>query len=81
MEIIISKLDIHLEDLFDQNDLFGTWRINQSNAEQFLQFPQDLQEFIVNARNTPYLEIAQHLSQLPADKLREVAEGLLEITL
>jgi len=41
----------------------------------------DLQEFILKPVNQPYLELAQKLSQMSVDKMRDVAEGLLDITL
>jgi transcriptional regulator with XRE-family HTH domain len=42
--------------------------------------PKDLAEFISNPVNKNYLMIASRLSVLPADKLRVIAESLLEIT-
>jgi len=36
--------------------------------------------FISKPVNLPYLELAMRLSDLSAEKLRGVAEGLLEIT-
>lgn len=43
-------------------------------------YPKELQEFLSNPANLPYLELAKRLSELDAAKLRSVAEGLLEIT-
>ena len=43
--------------------------------------PQELQEFIANPANLPYIELAKKLSTIEAAKLRTIAEGLLEITL
>jgi len=43
--------------------------------------PLELQEFILKPVNQPYLELAQKLSQMSVDKMRDVAEGLLDITL
>jgi hypothetical protein len=43
--------------------------------------PVDLQTFVSKPINRPYLELAQRLSEMSVDKLRSVAEGLLEITL
>ena len=41
----------------------------------------ELQDFISKPINRPYLEIAQRLGDMSVEKLRTVAEGLLEITL
>lgn len=42
--------------------------------------PEDLDAFVRNPGNLPYLELAKKLSELDAAKLRGIAEGLLEIT-
>lgn len=45
-----------------------------------VQFSEELDKFINNSANLPYLELAKRLSELDAAKLRSIAEGLLEIT-
>jgi transcriptional regulator with XRE-family HTH domain len=42
--------------------------------------PPEVQEFISRPINVPYLQIAMNLSQMPAQTLRQVAAGLLDIT-
>lgn len=42
--------------------------------------PADVREFILKPINTPYLQIAMNLSTMPAESLRQIASGLLEIT-
>jgi transcriptional regulator with XRE-family HTH domain len=44
-------------------------------------FSDELKEFISKPINLPFLELAMKLSRMDAKKLREIAEGLLEITL
>ena len=41
----------------------------------------ELQGFVCKPINRPYLELAVRLSEMSVEKLRGVAEGLLEITL
>jgi hypothetical protein len=50
-------------------------------VEKFLELPDDLQAFLTQPVNRPYLELAVRLSEMSRDKLRSVAEGLLDITL
>ena len=40
-----------------------------------------MQQFVSKPVNQPYLELAQRLSEMSVERLRSVAEGLLEITL
>jgi len=42
--------------------------------------PPEVREFIAKPINIPYLQIAMNLSQMPAETLRQIASGLLEIT-
>ena len=59
----------------------GKWVQEQRMVQAFLELPPELQVFATQSANRPYLEIAQRLSDMPVEKLRSVAEGLLEITL
>ncbi|HOW91173.1 MAG TPA: helix-turn-helix transcriptional regulator [Anaerolineaceae bacterium] len=42
--------------------------------------PSELNEFVSNPANLPYIHLAKKLSGMEADRLREIAESLLEIT-
>jgi hypothetical protein len=53
----------------------------QGLVEKFLELPDELQVFLTQPVNRPYLELAVRLSEMSRDKLRSVAEGLLDITL
>lgn len=80
LEILLSILGSRTENFFDQNSPIGQWMIRQKAIEEFLDLPPELQEFVRQPVNRPYLELAQNLSDLSADKLRSVAEGILDIT-
>ncbi len=49
--------------------------------DQFGHMPQDVRDFVSQPVNEPYLRLAMRMSQLSAERLRGIAEGLLEITL
>lgn len=49
-------------------------------SAEFSALPVELQEFVANNSNLPYLQLAKRLSEMDAAKLRKIAEGLLEIT-
>ena len=42
--------------------------------------PEDLQSFLLEPLNEDYIRTAQRLSEMPTDKLRGIAETLLELT-
>ena len=80
LEILANGLQLRMEELFDQRGPIGQWRQEQLAIQQFLDLPDDLREFICKPVNLPYLQLAMRLSDLSVEKLRGVAEGLLEIT-
>lgn len=80
LEMITNAMEIRLEDLFDQHGPIGSWRNQQLAAQKFLDLPPEMQSFICKPVNQPYLNLAMRLSDLSAEKLRLVAESLLEIT-
>jgi len=80
LEGLLSVLGGHTEDFLDKNGPIGLWLTRQNAVEAFLNLSPELQEFVCQPVNRPYLDLAQNLSDLSADKLRSVAEGILNIT-
>jgi transcriptional regulator with XRE-family HTH domain len=81
LEAILTILDGHIETFFDQGTHIGKWMTQQKAIQQFLDMPDELQSFVCQAINRPYLDLARKLSNMSTDKLRSVAENLLDITL
>jgi transcriptional regulator with XRE-family HTH domain len=80
LEALIALLGGQVELLFDQTGPIGLWMVQQKAIQDFLQLPPVLQNFISKPVNRPYLELAMKLSGMSTDKLRSVAEDLLDIT-
>ena len=81
LEAILTVTGGRVENFFDQNGPIGKWMNDQQSIAEFLQLTPELRAFVCMPVNRPYLDLARNLSQLSADKLRSVAEGLLDITL
>ncbi len=81
LESMISALSSRIENFFDQSGPIGGWITDEKAIRQFLQLPKDLQAFICQPVNRPYLDLARKLSSMSNEQLRAVAEGLLDITL
>lgn len=81
LEILLKVLGGQIESFFDQSGPIGAWMQQQKAIRQFLELPPDLQAFACQPVNRPYVELALKLSQMSTEKLRSVAEGLLDITL
>jgi transcriptional regulator with XRE-family HTH domain len=81
LEALLAALGSRVELFFDQSGPIGQWMTGQKSVKQFLELPKELQAFVCQPVNLPYLELAMKLSAMSTDKLRSVAEGLLDITL
>lgn len=80
LEVIAAALDIRVETFLDDHGTIGAWRAQQATIQKFMELPERHQQFILLPVNRPYLELAMRLSELSVEKLRGIAEGLLEIT-
>jgi transcriptional regulator with XRE-family HTH domain len=81
LEAIITALGGAIDTFFDRSGPVGRWMTSQKAMDKFLELPEEMQSFICQPVNRPYLELAMKLSEMSKDKLRSVAEGLLDITL
>lgn len=81
LEGLLTVLGGQIEIFFDESGPIGQWMTRQQAIQDFLDLPADLQEFVCKPVNRPYLELALKLSAMSTEKLRSVAEGLLDITL
>ena len=81
LEAILAVVGSNVEACFDQNSHIGTWMRDQAAILEFMKLSPEMRSFVCSPVNQPYLELARNLSQLSADRLRAVAEALLDITL
>ncbi|MFN2198067.1 MAG: helix-turn-helix domain-containing protein [Anaerolineales bacterium] len=68
-------------EFLDRKSPVGAWAESYRIKIQLEDLPDELKEFAAKPINRPYLELAKRLSEMPVKQLREIAEGLLEITL
>jgi transcriptional regulator with XRE-family HTH domain len=80
LESLTTLLGTQIESLFDQTGHIGLWMVQQKAIQEFLTLPYELQNFVSKPVNRPYLELAKKLSGMSTDKLRSLAEDILEIT-
>jgi transcriptional regulator with XRE-family HTH domain len=80
LELLSGVLNRSIREFQDQKGPVGSWNAQQRALRDFQALPTELQTFISKPVNRPYLDLAFRLSGMPVEKLRAVAEGLLEIT-
>ncbi len=81
LETLAEVLGVPVRVFMDTEGPVGQWLAEQRQVADFLELPPELRAFVARPVNRPYLELAQRLSEMSVEKLRAVAEGLLEITL
>jgi transcriptional regulator with XRE-family HTH domain len=55
----------------------GAVLARQEEWQRFSSLPEEMRTFVANPRNLGYLEIALMFSQMPADKLRQIGESMV----
>ena len=83
LESIANFLNVSLNYFLDQGIMTGESNGHGATLDeiaQFSQLPAHVRQFISNPANLLYISIAMKLSDISADTLRDLAEGLLEIT-
>ena len=89
LQVLAAELGISLESFVDQGQASPPPQEQReaqqreappAEAPRLEHLPSDLQEFVAQPINAPYLQVALNLSQMPAEILRQLASGLFEIT-
>jgi transcriptional regulator with XRE-family HTH domain len=80
LEDLVKALGGRIESFFDRTGPIGQWLMNEEAIRDFLELPLELRQFVAMPVNRPYLELAMKLSNMSKEKLRSVAEDLLDIT-
>jgi transcriptional regulator with XRE-family HTH domain len=80
LEALANVLKLRIEDLIDKRGPVGKWRAERVEFEKFMGLDPDMRQFICAPVNSPYITLAKRLSQMSVEKLRSIAETLLEIT-
>lgn len=81
LETITRILGQPIQKFQDKDGPLGEWANHRLNINNFKDMPPEIQAFISRPINRPYIELAERMSQMSVQKLRSIAEGILEITL
>ena len=81
LNALLRLFERELGELVVDSGPIAEWDHAKKAGAAFIELPLDLQDFILKPINRPYLEIAQKLSHMSVDQMRDVAERLLDITL
>jgi transcriptional regulator with XRE-family HTH domain len=81
LEALAQELNIPSSELLAQEEIPDSGGNGEAHdLERLAHLPPGVREFVLQPINTPYLQVAMNLSRMPAETLRQIASGLLEIT-
>jgi transcriptional regulator with XRE-family HTH domain len=78
---LADLLDAPLNDFtLEKDGPLGRHERALARRQQFEDLPEDVQAFVATPANLIYLQTAMRLSAMDVDRLRSIAEGILDIT-
>ncbi len=82
LETLANHLNVSIDYFIDQGLPFdqANGHLTLDQLARFSELPVEIREFLANPANLLYINIAMRLSDLSAETLRSLAEGLLEVT-
>jgi len=81
LESLAELLDASLNDFtVEHSGPLGRHEQALSRRENFDALPEEVQTFVADPGNLIYLQTAMRLSEMDVDRLRGIAEGILDIT-
>ena len=80
LEQLCRALGANVDQFVEPHGPLGRHEAAQKWNKQFGQLNPDMQDFLLNPINIRYLETAKKLSEMDVEKLRQVAENILDIT-
>lgn len=81
LEELARALDVSMDYFLDEErGPLGRHEAEQQIKRNFQQLPPEVRAFVSRPVNIPYLQTAMRLSEMDAEKLRNIAAGILEIT-
>jgi transcriptional regulator with XRE-family HTH domain len=82
LEMLSDALRVSLSYFLDDGiGPVGKHQRYERESRQFAELPPEVREFILEPSHLAYLQLAMSLSGMPAEKLRNIAASLLDITL
>ncbi len=81
LESLASAVGVEADSFLEYQGAVGEWELNRESDDQFQKLPSDIRHFAAQPLHEPFLRLAMKLSDLPAGRLRDIAEGILDITL
>lgn len=80
LSVLASGVNQNLSYFLESSSQIGELLALREAWQHFSELPEDVRAFAANPINIGFIHIAVMLSQMPADRLREVGKSIVEIT-
>lgn len=81
LTVLASAVKKNLSYFLESSGHVGEWLTIREEWKHFTDLPEDVRQFAANPLNVGFIHIAQLLSEMPTEKLRQVGESVLNITM
>lgn len=81
LSALASAVNRNMDYFLESSSYVGELLQMRAEWQKFMDLDEDVRQFASNQTNLGFLKIAMMFSHMPTQELREVAEGMLEITM
>lgn len=81
LSVLASNVNRNMSYFLESSSFIGQLLAARQEWKDFADMPEEVRRFAANPLNAGFIEFAVMLSQMPTDKLRQMAESMLEITM
>ena len=81
LSVLASGVNKNMSYFLESSSSIGRLLLVRQEWKDFADMPDEVRQFAANPLNTGFIEFAIMLSQMPTNKLRRMAESMLEITM
>jgi len=81
LSVLASAVNRNMDYFLESSSFVGELLQMRAEWQKFMDLDEDVRQFAANQTNLGFIKIAMMFSHLPTRELRQVAEGMLEITM
>lgn len=81
LTVLASAVKKNLSYFLESSGHVGEWLSIREEWKHFTDLPEEVRQFAANPLNIGFIHIAKALAEMPTEKLREVGESVLNITM
>jgi transcriptional regulator with XRE-family HTH domain len=81
LTVLASAVKKNLSYFLETSGHVGEWLAAREAWKHFTDLPEDVRQFAANPLNIGFIHIAKLLSEMPTERLRQVGESVLNITM